>query len=106
MCFIIVLHIYIYRSFLFAKMSYISDYKYISRPYDPLRNDVMLNPDKYGMSYFSNEQYNAMLGASAERIYYSNTNYSSSSSSDSSKRSGSGRIPVRTGEFWSYGLCH
>ena len=84
-----------------------------SRPYDPFRIDVMLNPHKYGMSSYSDSQYNTMLGARADNLYYSNTNYSansnsssSSSCSSSSRSSSSGALSVRSGEFCSYGLWH
>ena len=77
-----------------------------SRPYNPLRIDAMMNPEKYGMSSYSDTQLNNMLGASAERIYYSNTNCSANSSSSKSSRSSSGGLKIRSGEFWSYGLWH
>ena len=80
-----------------------------SRPYDSFRIDVMMNPHKYGMSSYSDSQYNTMLGARADNLYYSNTNYSAnsnSSSRSSSRSSSSGALSVRSGEFCSYGLWH
>jgi hypothetical protein len=87
-------------------MSHIYAYNSVngSRPYDPLRNDAMLNPHTYGMSSYSDSGFNSMLGAQADRLYYCNTSYSNSASSNS--RTSSGKMEVRSGQFCSYGLWH
>ena len=88
-------------------MSHIRAYNSVngSRPYDPLRNDAMLNPHKYGMNSYSDGGFNTVLGGFADNLYYSNTSYSNSSRSSSS-RSSSGSLPIRSDQFCSYGLWH
>lgn len=95
-------------------MSHIIAYNSVngSCPYNPQRNDAMLNPHKYGMDSFSNTGFNTMLGNYANTMYFSNTSYSGSSNSSRSSNaskssySSSGGIQIRSDQFCSYGLWH